>query len=191
MASNSVAAYGMYREQVALGEALKTLNRAGFHNEKICMLFSPAHSVADKVKEANVLSADRQASAVTAELIRWLSEFGAVVIPTVVFFIRSREFFQAIIVEKDSKGRCGSARTLEGLGFPERDAARFERYLRSSGVLVYVSCSEAKTNWAQELLRLTGAEEIGALGMERGEAALPLPVQIRPVEAEAEHQFAV
>src|SRR5579864_6212672 len=174
MASNAVAAYGMFREQVALCDVLKTLNRAGFHNEKICMLFSPAHSVAHRVTE---------------ELIGWLSEFGAVVIPTVGFFIRSREFFPAIIVEKDSKGRCGSARTLEGLGFPERDAARFERDLRSAGVLVYVSCPEVKANWALELLRLTGAQEIGALGMEREEAALPLPVQIRP--AEAGHQLTV
>jgi hypothetical protein len=189
MASNVVAAYGMFREQVALCDVLKTLNRAGFHNEKICMLFSPVHSVAHRVKEANVLSADRHASAVTAELIGWLSEFGAVVIPTVGFFIRSREFFPAIIVEKDSKGRCGSARTLEGLGFPERDAARFERDLRSAGVLVYVSCPEVKANWALELLRLTGAEEIGALGMEREEATLPLPVQFRP--ADAGHQLTV
>jgi hypothetical protein len=67
--------------------------------------------------------------------------------------------------------RCGSSRSLEGLGFPEGDARRFERQLDEVGALVYVSCSEgARTRWALELLRGTGAQEAGTL--ENAEDAL-------------------
>jgi hypothetical protein len=164
MAATALAAYGMYPDRVALREVLKTLNQAGFGNEDICMMLSPKHPIATVVREANVLSADREASAVSARLIGWLAEFGAVVIPTVGFFIRSHEFFQAIVVEKESMARCGGSSTLEGLGFPERDAERFDSQLRNVGVLVYVSCPETtKTQWALQLLRGTGAEEAGTL----------------------------
>jgi hypothetical protein len=164
MAASPLAAYGMYPHRVALNEVTKTLNQAGFENHDICMMLSPKHPIATVVREANVISADREASAGSARLIGWLAEFGAVVIPTVGFFIRSQEFFQAIVTEKGSLARCGSSSTLEGLGFPECDAERFDSQLKDVGVLVYVSCPEtAKTKWALELLRGTGAEEAGTL----------------------------
>jgi len=167
MSANPLAAYGMYRHRVALNEVLRVLNQGGFNNEEICMMLSPEHPIATVVREANVLTSDRKASAATAGLIGWLAEFGAVLIPTVGFFVRSQEFLHAIVVEKDSMARCSSSSTLEGLGFPERDAERFEQQLRNVGALVYVSCPEtAKTKWALELLRGTGAEEAGTLEAE-------------------------
>jgi len=59
---------------------------------------------------------------------------------------------------------CGNARTLVGLGFSESDANRFETQLGHLGVLVYVSCPEsARTLWAREVLRHTGARETNTL----------------------------
>jgi hypothetical protein len=170
MTVNRPAAYGMYPHHAALQEIVHTLNQAGFVNEDICMMLAPTHPIASVVREASILNAEREASAVTAGLIGWLSEFGAVVIPTVGFFIRSQEFFHALIATEDSPGLCGSSRTLTGLGFSEADAERYENQLRQLGVLVYVSCPEnARTNWAIELLRRTGAEEAATL---QGELAM-------------------
>jgi hypothetical protein len=166
MSVNTPAAYGMYPHDVALHDVVQTLNRAGFGNEDICMMLSPRHPIATVVREAN-LNAEREASAVTAGLIGWLSEFGAVVIPTVGFFIRSQAFFRALVVEADSATLCGNTRALVGLGFSEIDAERYENQLRDVGVLVYVSCPEsAKTDWAIELLRRTGAQEAATLALE-------------------------
>jgi hypothetical protein len=51
-----------------------------------------------------------------------------------------------------------------GLGFSDDEADRFEAQLRQLGVLVYVACSEsAKTQWACEVLRHTGAREAATL----------------------------
>lgn len=164
MAPNTTAAYGMYSQNVALNDVVHTLNQAGFDNEDICMMLAPTHPIASLVRDANLFNSERESDAVTAGVIGWLSEFGAVLIPTVGFFIRSQAFFRALMVTRDTPAICENVRTLAGLGFPEDDAARFERQLRQLGVMVYVSCSEsAKTMWACEVLRHTGAHESATL----------------------------
>jgi hypothetical protein len=162
MALNS-AAYGMYPQDVALNSVVHTLNQAGFDNEDICMLLSPTHPIASLVKDASVFNAESKANGATAGLIGWLSGFGAVVIPTVGFFIRSQAFFRALMTH-ENPAICGNARTLSGLGFSDDQADHFEHELRKVGVMVYVSCAEsARTVWACEILRHTGAHEISTL----------------------------
>jgi hypothetical protein len=164
MSVNTAAAYGMYSQDVALNDIVHTLNQAGFENEDICMMLSPTHPIAATVRDASLFNTEREASAVTAGLIGWLSGFGAVLIPTVGFFIRSQAFFHALMVAREAPALCGNARTLVGLGFPEDEAERFENQLRQLGVLVYVSCAErAKTFWAREVLQHTGAQEAATL----------------------------
>jgi hypothetical protein len=173
MSVHMPAAYGMYPHDVPLYDIVRTLNQAGFEKEDICMMLSPAHPIATIVREASFLNTEREASAVTAGLIGWLSEFGAVLIPTVGFFIRSQEFLRALVVAKDSPALCGNTRPLVSLGFSEIDAERYENQLREVGVLVYVSCPEsAKTDWARELLQRTGAEEASTLRFDANVAAM-------------------
>jgi hypothetical protein len=164
MVASSPAAYGVYPQEAALQEVVRTLNQGGFVNEDICMMLSPRHPIATIVKDANLLNSGREASAVTAGLIGWLSEFGAVMIPTVGFFIRSQAFFHALMVAKDSSALCEDSGGLVGLGFSHADAERFENQLRDVGVLVYVSCPEAaRSGWAIELMRRTGADEVATV----------------------------
>jgi hypothetical protein len=164
MAVNAAAAYGVYSQDVVLTDIVRNLNQAGFHNEDICMMLSPTHPIASIVRDASLFNTEREASAVTAGLIGWLSEFGAVLIPSVGFFIRSQAFFHALMVAREAPSLCGNARTLVGLGFSQEEAERYEDQLSDLGVLVYVSCAEgAKTLWAREVLRHTGAHEAATL----------------------------
>lgn len=161
------AAYGFYNQEVALNEVVHILNQAGFVNENICMMLSPTHPIASLIKDASLFNSACESNAVTASLIGWLSEFGAVMIPTVGFFIRSQAFFRALMVSREAPALCGSAKTLAGLGFSDEDADRFEHQLREKGVMVYVSCTEnAQTMWAREVLRHTGAHEAATLSQE-------------------------
>jgi len=165
MTATGAAAYGMYSRNVALPDVVHTLNRAGFPNEDICMVLSPLHPVATVVRDANILNAEREDSVSSAGLIGWFSEFGAVVIPTIGFFIRSHWIFRALVTEPKSSALCGGSGTLTGLGFSEDDANRLGRQLSDVGVLVYVSCQEnTKADWAIELLRRTGAGEVASMG---------------------------
>jgi hypothetical protein len=91
-------------------------------------------------------------------------KLGAVIIPTVGFFIRSRAFFHDLVMTADSPGLCGNSRTLVGLGFAENDAERLEREFRQLGVLLYVACAEkARTTQAVEILRRAGASRTATL----------------------------
>jgi hypothetical protein len=167
MTMTGTAAYALYPQNVALHEILRTLGQAGFEKESICMMLSPKHPITSIVRDTNAYGFERDTNAITAGLLGWLSEFGAVLIPTFGFFIRSRQFFHALIVEEDSFQGCSHHHTLAGLGFADNDAERYENQLRDMGVMLYVACSEtARTHWALELMRATGAQESGLLGRE-------------------------
>jgi hypothetical protein len=164
MQTHATAAYGIYPRNVALTEIVRRLNQAGFHNEDICMMLSSAHPIASAVRDASVFNDEKQSDFGSAALIGWLSEFGAVLIPRVGFFIRSQAFFHALMTAREAPALCGKSRTLVGLGFSEQEAKRFEDKLEELGVLVYVSCSEdSKTAWAREVLRHTGAAEASTI----------------------------
>lgn len=160
----SSAAYGLYPQDVALMDVVRALNSAGFDNESICMMLSPTHPIASLVRDASVFNSECKSTTVTAALIGWLSEFGAVMIPTVGFFIRSQIFFHALMVAHETPALCENSRTLSGLGFSDDEADRFENQLREVGVLVYIACPEsARITWACEILRHTGAREASTL----------------------------
>jgi hypothetical protein len=160
MTVNPSAAYGMYSYDAELQQVVHTLNQSGFDKEDICMMVSPRHPIATFVREANILNAERKEGTVAEEFMGWLFQFGAVVIPTVGFFIRSQVFLHALVAG-------GNSQCLRGLGFSEPDEERFEKQLREMGVLVYVACAEsANAEWAVEILRRTGAKEPGLLQQE-------------------------
>jgi hypothetical protein len=140
MAMN-IAAYGIYSRDIALADIVRNLNQTRFENESICMVLSPEHPIASMIRGASLFNAERESSAVTTKLLGWLSEFGAVMIPTVVFFIRSQAFFHALMFARDAPALCGNARTLVGLDLTEREAERYEDQLDRLGVLVYISCA--------------------------------------------------
>lgn len=163
MISSGTAAYGMYSRNVPLPEVVSALNRAGYHNEDICMVLSPAHPDA-AIFQDNTNDVVTSESATTARMIRWFSEFGAVVIPTVGVFVRSQAFLNALFTDRTPSPVSRGCRTLVDLGFSQDDAKRLGRQLCDVTALVYVSCAAKDTaSGAIELLRLTGAKEAASL----------------------------
>jgi len=164
---NTVAAYGIYANAVELIEVVRTLNGAGFKDEHMCLILAPTHPIASILRDANLPSHEREASTVTVGLIDWISQFGAVVIPSVGFFIRSQAFFHALLAARNAPALCGNSRTLAGLGFPDGDASRLEAHLQRTGFLVYIASPEiGRVRWAVELFRISGAEECATLETE-------------------------
>lgn len=164
MRANGTAAYGMYSRHVALPEVVCALNQAGFTNQDICMVLSPAHPDAVPFHDASALNVPTADSRLSARMIDWFSKFGAVVIPTVGFFIRSQAYFQAVLGEQNVPSLSQGCRTLLGLGFSQDDAKRLGHRLCDVSALVYVSCKEGdKANRVIELLRRTGAQEAASV----------------------------
>jgi hypothetical protein len=126
------------------------------------MMVPAAHPIAAIMREASSGTVAGGANEQAAGVIRWISELGAVLIPSFGFFIHSRDFFRTLVGE-GSAARSGECGSLVALGFPEDKAKRVGNQLRD-GVLLYLSCPEAaETSWALELLRDTGAQEAGLL----------------------------
>jgi hypothetical protein len=170
--NSETAAYGMYPRSVALPDVVCALNQAGFGNEDICMVLSPAHPDAAPIRDASIFDVKGGESAISARMIGWFSEFGAVIIPTVGFFIRSQAFFRALLMEQNFPALSRGSRTLVGLGFSQDDAKRLGHELSDVGALVYVSCHEgSKADGAIELLRRTGAKEAARMASSKAPAA--------------------
>jgi hypothetical protein len=164
---SAAAAYGMYSGDVEIVDVVQALNGAGFRKEDMCLMLAPSQHIAESMRGANLLNAEATATAVSARVIAWCSEFGAVVIPTVGFFIRSQVFLRALVVARNAPAFCGRPGTLAGLGFSDSDAERLEKQLQQAGFLVYVASQEpARVRWATELLRGTGAVETATLERE-------------------------
>ena len=160
MTANPPAAYGMYSQDAELHQVMHTLNQSGFDKKDVCMMVSPEHPIARFMRDANILNAERRQDAVAEEFMGWLFGFGAVVVPTVGFFIRSQAFLHSLTAG-------GNSGCLVELGFCERDAERLAGQLREMGVMVYVACAEnSDAVWAVEILRRTGAQEPGLLEQE-------------------------
>lgn len=173
MIANGTAAYGMYSRSVALPDVVGALNKAGFTNQDICMVLSPAHPDAAAVRDANIFNAPEKDASSTARMIDWFSRFGAVVIPTVGLFVRSQEFLKALLAEHNIPSLSGGSRTLVGLGFSCDDAKRLGRRLSDIGALVYVTCPESeKATRVIDLLRRTGALEAASLSAAKANAAV-------------------
>ena len=94
------------------------------------MLLSPTHPICIHGPGGQRVQCRSRVERGNGRLIGWLSNFGAVVIPTVGFFIRSQAFFHALI-SREASALCGNARTLVGLGFADDEAEKFENQLRS------------------------------------------------------------
>jgi hypothetical protein len=105
-------------------------------------------------------------------MIDWFSKMGAVVIPTVGFFVRSHTYLQALAAEPGTATLSRGSRVLMGLGFSPDDAQRLGHQLSDFGALVYVSCPEkAKAAGVIELLKDAGAREAASLGASQASAA--------------------
>jgi hypothetical protein len=161
MRINETAAYAMYPRSVALPTVVYALNRAGIHNEDICMVLSPAHP------DAGVFDSEAASS---ARMIAWFSELGAVFIPTVGFFIRSQAFFPPS-TEQSFPNLSRGSKTLLNLGFPQEEAKRLGLQLSDFGALIYIPCSEsAKAETAIQVLQNLGAREASTLGVAKATA---------------------
>lgn len=159
MAANIFAAYALYPETAGLEKVMQALLQGGFDKESICMMLPAEHPIATVMRQASADAIEGAANAEAAGLIRWLSEFGAVLIPKFGFFIRSQEFFHTLMA-----GETPTGGTLAALGFSDEKVKSLNNALNNPRVLLYLSCLEkTNTGRALELLRGSGAQEAGLL----------------------------
>ena len=176
MAKN-IAVFGIYDNRQSVEEAVMELRTADFRGTDISVLFSEnagtkdfAHEKHTKAPEGS--SAGAGTGAAIGGVLGWLTGIGALAIPGVGPFIAAGPIV-SLLAGLGVGGMIGGiAGALIGMGIPEYEAKRYEGRIKGGGILLSVHCDSA--DWkkkAMEILKRTGAEDVGSEGEAKADFA--------------------
>jgi hypothetical protein len=170
MAGKNTAAFGIYRDRVAVETAVDMLRNAGFRNTDISVLFPHNEGTKDFAAEKNTKAPEGTAAgvgtgAVIGGALGWLAGIGALAIPGVGPFIAAGPIMAALAGVGVGGAVGGIAGALIGMGIPEFEAKRYEGRIKEGGILLSVHCDSSDwTTKAKEILRHSGAEDVTSTG---------------------------
>lgn len=175
--TKNIAVFGIYRSRQNVEEAVEALKNADFRNADISVLFSEnvgtkdfAHEKHTKMPEGSTAGAST--GAVIGGALGWLTGIGALAIPGVGPFIAAGPIVSLLAGIGAGGVIGGIAGALVGMGIPEYEAKRYEGRIKEGGILLSVHCDNA--DWkkrAMEILKQTGAGDIGSEGEAKGDFA--------------------
>lgn len=177
MAVKNIAVFGIYPDQLTAEDAVDSLKDSGFRSTDISILFPDnqgtkdfAHEKHTKAPEGAV--AGGSSGAIIGGTLGWLAGIGALAIPGIGPFIAAGPIMGMLGGIGVGGTIGGLAGALIGLGIPEYEAKRYEGRIRGGGILLSVHCDDS--DWAKRaanILRQTGAEDVGATGEARADFA--------------------
>jgi hypothetical protein len=167
---SNTAVYGIYKNRAGIEEAVDALQRGGFRNTDVSVLFPENQGSKDfavdkgtKAPEGAVTGGG--SGAVIGGALGWLAGMGLLVIPGLGPFLAAGPLM-ALLAGVGVGGAVGSITgALVGLGIPEYEAKRYEGRVKSGGILLSVHCDSSEwVKRAEELLKNTGADDIASSG---------------------------
>jgi hypothetical protein len=176
MAKN-IAVFGIYPTRQSVEFAVDELRKADFRGTDISVLFSENIGTKDFAHEKHTKAPEgATAGAGTGALIGgtlgWLTGIGLLAIPGVGPFVAAGPIMAALAGIGAGGAIGGIAGALIGLGLPEYEAKRYEGRIRSGGILLSVHADDSIwKDRAMEVLKRTGAEDIGSEGEAKADFA--------------------
>jgi hypothetical protein len=182
MSGKNTAAFGIYRDTVALGSGLEALRTAGFRGTDISVLMPENVGTKDFVHKKDTKAPEgattgAASGAVIGGALGWLAGIGALAIPGLGPFIAAGPIMGLLAGAGAGGAVGGLAGSLIGMGIPEYEAKRYEGRVKAGGILLSVHCDNS--DWvkrAKEILERSGAEDIDTAG----EAAADYAMSDRP-----------
>ena len=181
MTGKNTAAFGIYRTQADVENAVDLIRADGFRNTDISVLFPENQGTKDFAVEKSTKAPEGTATGVATGgvvggALGWLAGIGALAIPGVGPLIAAGPIVAALTGIGVGGAIGGIAGALIGMGIPEYEAKRFEGRIKEGGVLLSVHCDTSQEiDRAKELLKRTGAEDISSTS----EASAPHPAGTR------------
>ena len=183
MAGKNTSVFGIYHDQPGVEEAVDTLRAAGFRNTDISVLFQENRGTKDLAHEKNTKAPEGATAGgiiggVTGGVLGWLTGIGVLAIPGLGPLIAAGPIVAALAGAGAVGAVGGVIGALAGMGVPEYEAKRYEGRIRDGGILLSVHCDNS--GWVQrakDLLRQTGADDIGA----EGEADADFSISDKPM----------
>jgi hypothetical protein len=170
MAGKNTAVFGIYRDRVAVEQAVDTLRQAGFRNTDISVLFPENQGTKDFAHEKSTKAPEGTAAgagtgAVIGGTLGWLAGIGALAIPGVGPLIAAGPIVAALTGVGVGGAIGGLTGALIGMGIPEYEAKRYEGRVKEGGILLSVHSDNSEwTKKAKEILERTGADDISSTG---------------------------
>src|SRR3954447_7499603 len=170
MAGKNTAVFGIYRDEVAAGDAVDALQAAGFRNTDISVLFPENEGTKDFAVRKDTKAPEGTATGATTGAViggglGWLAGIGALAIPGVGPLIAAGPIVAALTGVGVGGAIGGITGALIGMGIPEYEAKRYEGRIKEGGILLSVHSDDS--NWtkrAKEILEQTGAEDVSSAG---------------------------
>lgn len=170
MAGKNTAVFGMYRDRAHVEAAVDTLLDNGFRSEDISVLFADNVGTKDFATEKNTKAPEGTTTgattgAVVGGALGLLAGIGALSIPGLGPFIAAGPIMGALAGAGGGGIVGGIIGALVGMGIPEYEAKRYEGMIKQGHVLLSVHCDNSEwVGRAKDLLKETGAENIGSAG---------------------------
>jgi hypothetical protein len=170
MAGKYTAAFGIYRDEASVRNAVETLQRQGFRSTDISVLFPEnlgnkdfAHEKATKAPEGAATGAG--SGAVVGGVLGWLAGVGTIAIPGIGPFLAAGPIMAALAGVGVGGAAGGLAGALIGAGIPEYEAKRYEGRIKKGGILLSVHCDNSEwTSKAKDILERTAADDVSSTG---------------------------
>src|SRR6476660_2182136 len=170
MAGKNTAAFGIYKTQVGAEQAVDALKTAGFRNTDISALLPYNEGTKDFAHEKNTKAPEgattgATSGAVLGGTLGLLAGIGALAIPGLGPFLAAGPIMGALAGAGTGGVVGGLIGALVGMGIPEYEAKRYEGMVKEGKVLLSVHCDNSEwVGRAKDLLKQTGAEDIGSAG---------------------------
>jgi hypothetical protein len=168
MAGKNTAVYGIYLNRMQVESAVDQMRIDGFRNTDISVLFPEGGGTKDFAHEKNTKAPEGATTgagsgAVIGGALGWLAGIGALAIPGVGPLIAAGSIMAALAGAGVGGAVGGILGALVGMGIPEYEAKRYEGMIREGRILLSVHCDNSEwVTRAKEMLRRTGAEDIGS-----------------------------
>ena len=170
MAGKNTAVFGIYRDELAAGDAVDALQAAGFRNTDISVLFPENEGTKDFAVRKDTKAPEGTATGATTGAViggglGWLAGIGALAIPGVGPLIAAGPIVAALTGVGVGGAIGGITGALVGMGIPEYEAKRYEGRVKEGGILLSVHSDNSDwTRKAKEILERTGAEDVSSTG---------------------------
>jgi hypothetical protein len=170
MAGKNTAVFGIYRDEVAAGQAVDALQAAGFRNTDISVLFPENEGTKDFAVRKDTKAPEGTATGATTGAViggglGWLAGIGALAIPGVGPLIAAGPIVAALTGVGVGGAIGGITGALVGMGIPEYEAKRYEGRVKEGGILLSVHSDNSDwTRKAKEILERTGADDVSSTG---------------------------
>jgi hypothetical protein len=177
MASKNISVFGIYAGRENAENGVDRLIASSFRKEDISVLLQDNVGTKDFAHEKHTKAPEGAATGVVAGgiiggALGILVHIGVLAIPGLGPLIAAGPIIAALTGIGSGTLVGGIIGALVGMGVPEYEAKRYEGRIKAGGILLSVHCDNA--DWigkAKEVLKQTGAEDIGTAGEESADFA--------------------